>query len=415
MKQGGFDTEGILLAPRLGFAWDVSKRQQDGRARRLRHQLRPLRHRPHRRRDHQPAGGPGRHASTTACSPTCRAPASDRIHPGERGRLAASRRRPASTATAWACSETWARGIVLDVAYVGTTTRNNPRQTDIKHPRLRHALHGRGPGPHALPERRGPRRGAEPARRAPRRRTRLQRDQRAGDPTSSGPTPATAPAVRASTAGRTTTPFRPRCSAASRRASLRRLLHAVAGKTDSSAPITSPIPSTSRPTTTPSRTTTAPTTSWPTTSGTSRRAAGSWAAAGWRGSSRQLDDLRHLVAGLRQPGGAHLTIAGVNVRNRLVGTDAAGTRAASSRASRHGRPAELGRHVQPRGLQRAGVADTGRTTATTCATPGSTTTTSRSSRTFPLGGSGKRTVQLRLEMFNVLNHTQFSGYNLTPT
>jgi len=34
-------------------------------------------------------------------------------------------------------------------------------------------------------------------------------------------------------------------------------------------------------------------------------------------------------------------------------------------------------------------------------------------KNIPLGGNGKRMLQLRLEMFNVLNHTQFSGYNLT--
>ena len=34
-------------------------------------------------------------------------------------------------------------------------------------------------------------------------------------------------------------------------------------------------------------------------------------------------------------------------------------------------------------------------------------------KNFPLGGSGQRMLQLRLEMFNVLNHTQFSGVNRT--
>ena len=32
-------------------------------------------------------------------------------------------------------------------------------------------------------------------------------------------------------------------------------------------------------------------------------------------------------------------------------------------------------------------------------------------KNFALGGEGKKFLQLRLEMFNAFNHTQFSGYN----
>jgi hypothetical protein len=34
-------------------------------------------------------------------------------------------------------------------------------------------------------------------------------------------------------------------------------------------------------------------------------------------------------------------------------------------------------------------------------------------KNVPLGGDGKRYLQLRVEAFNVLNHPQVSGYNLT--
>jgi hypothetical protein len=34
-------------------------------------------------------------------------------------------------------------------------------------------------------------------------------------------------------------------------------------------------------------------------------------------------------------------------------------------------------------------------------------------KSFPLGGEGKRSLQLRMEMFNFLNQTQFSGVNRT--
>jgi hypothetical protein len=34
-------------------------------------------------------------------------------------------------------------------------------------------------------------------------------------------------------------------------------------------------------------------------------------------------------------------------------------------------------------------------------------------KSLPMGGDGKRYLQLRIEAFNVFNHPQFSGYNLT--
>ena len=145
--------------------------------------------------------------------------------------------------------------------------------------------------------------------------------------TSCGRTRATATSsTTSSTARRRTTRCRRRCSGASRRASLRRLLHAVAGDHDGlrrrhlheqprpgGLRLRASPPSIAR------------TTSWPTTSGTCPRAASSSAAAGWRGPCSTTGRSR----GSRGSRPAtrpswRLSISGQDAGNRLLGTYTAG-------------------------------------------------------------------------------------------
>ena len=109
-----------------------------------------------------------------------------------------------------------------------------------------------------------------------------------------------------------------------------------------------------------------------------------------------------------------LNIAGVNVTNRLVGTDAAGNAGGiQPRLYLTGEAKNSDGFAQPGGLRRAGHRGRGPYDRFCVRNPGFSNHDLSVFKNIPLGGNGKRMLQLRLEMFNVLNHTQFSGYNLT--
>ena len=110
-----------------------------------------------------------------------------------------------------------------------------------------------------------------------------------------------------------------------------------------------------------------------------------------------------------------LSIAGVNAAQRLLGTDAGGTSGGLQPRFRVvGDPDERRRHGRSRPPSACPrPATTGPTTASTCATRASTTTTCRSSRTSRSAAAGGACCSSGVEMFNVLNHSQFSGLNLT--
>jgi len=109
-----------------------------------------------------------------------------------------------------------------------------------------------------------------------------------------------------------------------------------------------------------------------------------------------------------------LNISGVNVTNRLVGTDAGGNAGGiQPRLYLTGDPYNGDGSLNPAAFGVPGIADDGPYDRFYARNPGFQTHDLSIFKNFPLGGNGKRALQLRLEMFNVLNHTQFSGRNIT--
>jgi len=109
-----------------------------------------------------------------------------------------------------------------------------------------------------------------------------------------------------------------------------------------------------------------------------------------------------------------LNVAGVNVANRMVGTDAGGNAGGiQPRFYLSGDAKNGDGSLNPTAFVTPGVADYGPYDRFYVRNPGFNNHDLSIFKNFPLGGGGKRSLQLRLEMFNVLNHTQFSGYNLT--
>ena len=101
--------------------------------------------------------------------------------------------------------------------------------------------------------------------------------------------------------------------------------------------------------------------------------------------------------------------------NRLLGTDSGGQRATCSRASasraiRRARPTRS----RSAAIQVPGIGDRGPYDRFYLRNPGFNNHDLSVFKNFPLpGGNASRYLQFRLEMFNVFNHTQFSGVNRT--
>ena len=109
-----------------------------------------------------------------------------------------------------------------------------------------------------------------------------------------------------------------------------------------------------------------------------------------------------------------LNVAGVNTTNRIVGTDAGGNAGGIQPRFRvSGDPKNSDGTLNPAAFVVPGIADYGPYDRFYVRNPGFNNHDLSIFKNFPIGSSGKRSLQLRLEMFNVLNHTQFSGYNLT--
>ena len=269
---GGFDTAPVLWGPRLGFAWDVRGDRQDGRPRRLRHHLRPHRHRPRRRRDHQPARHPGGDAQQRHPQ-LARGRRAERHHPRQRRRRRLARGRQGADGLQLQhrrAAEIWAGASCVDIAYVGTQSRHNPRQTDLNAIPYGAMFLRENQDPTRY-ERRRARRGARPAAGATATPACPSAARRRSTSTCCGPTPATAAMRFAAFDSKASLQLAAGGAAAALLAELqlRRLVHAVAGQDRLGRRRRRDLALRPRPpTTTRSPTSTAPTTSWRTTSGT---------------------------------------------------------------------------------------------------------------------------------------------------
>jgi hypothetical protein len=109
-----------------------------------------------------------------------------------------------------------------------------------------------------------------------------------------------------------------------------------------------------------------------------------------------------------------LSVAGVNAAQRLLGTDAGGTSGGLQPRFRvNGEPLNPDGTINPRAFSVPAPGDYGPYDRLYFRNPGFNNHDLSLFKNFPFGASGRRMVQLRLEMFNVLNHTQFSGRNAT--
>jgi hypothetical protein len=107
-----------------------------------------------------------------------------------------------------------------------------------------------------------------------------------------------------------------------------------------------------------------------------------------------------------------LTISGVNAAQRLLGTDAGGTSGGLQPRFRvSGDPIRSDGTIDPSVFSAPRPGDYGPYDRFYLRNPGFNNHDLSVFKSFPVGASGRRMLQLRVEMFNVLNHTQFSGRN----
>ena len=108
-----------------------------------------------------------------------------------------------------------------------------------------------------------------------------------------------------------------------------------------------------------------------------------------------------------------LSISGQDAGNRLLGTYSAGNLSGESpRFLITGNP-QSGGTINISAFSVPGVGNAGAYPRFYLRNPGIHNQDLSLFKNIPLGGEGKRSLQLRLEAFNVFNHPQFSGYNLS--
>jgi len=417
MKPGGFDTEGILLAPRLGFAWDVSKDNKT--VVRGGFGISYDRYDTDRIADAitNPPGVQVVTLNNGMLSDLSGAGRSDRIPTqanvvGYRSEQKMTRLYSYSLGV----QRDLGRGIVLDVAYVGTTTRNNPRQTDINIP---------GYGALFTAAAQDPTRYANGV--VPAVEPNLPAAHRDAGLAFSGLNILGIDQLRpyAGFGSLRMRSFDGRSGYNSLQASLQRRFSKgfsfgvsytlSQAKTDSSGPVvvTHPFDMAAYDYATASFDRTHYLVAnyvWNLPKG-SGLLGGGWLARAVL-DNWTISGISWMATG--NPVELALNIAGVNVTNRLVGTDAGGNAGGiQPRLYLTGDPYNSDGSLNPAAFGVPGIADDGPYDRFYVRNPGFNNHDLSLFKNIPLGGNGKRMLQLRLEMFNVLNHTQFSGYNLT--
>jgi hypothetical protein len=417
MKQGGFDTESILLAPRLGFAWDASGDHRT--VVRGGFGISYDRYDTDRIADAitNPPGIQQVTLSNGLLSDLAGASRSDRIPTqanvvGYRGDQKTTRIYSYSVGV----QRELGKGIVLDVAYVGTMTRNNPRQTDINVP---------GYGLLFTAAAQDPTRYANGV--VPAVEPNLPPAHRDAGLAFSGLNVLGIDQLRpyAGYSSLRMRSFDGRSGYNSLQASVQRrvskgftfgLSYTLSqAKTDSSGPVvvTHPFDMAAYDYAVASFDRThyfVANYVWNLPKGSGLLGGGGFARAlldNWT-----LSGISWFATG--NPVELALSVSGVNVTNRLVGTDSSGNAGGiQPRFYVSGDPKTSDGHLDPAAFVVPAIADYGPYDRFYVRNPGFQNHDLSIFKNFPLGGNGKRMLQLRLEMFNVLNHTQFSGYNLT--
>ncbi|HKQ73292.1 MAG TPA: hypothetical protein VJ810_06165, partial [Blastocatellia bacterium] len=109
-----------------------------------------------------------------------------------------------------------------------------------------------------------------------------------------------------------------------------------------------------------------------------------------------------------------LTIAGQDTGNRLLGAYSGGNLSGQQpRLYVTGDAQKAPNEINLAAFKVPGINDLGPYPRAYLRNPGFNNHDLSVLKNFPLGGEGKRSLQLRLEMFNFLNQTQFSGVNRT--
>jgi hypothetical protein len=107
-----------------------------------------------------------------------------------------------------------------------------------------------------------------------------------------------------------------------------------------------------------------------------------------------------------------ISIAGQDTGNRMVGTYAAGNSAAQQPRFRvTGEAQSAPDQINQQAFAVPGINDKGPYSRNYLRNPGFNNHDLSLFKNFPFGGGGRRFLQLRFEAFNVLNHTQFSNVN----
>ena len=127
-----------------------------------------------------------------------------------------------------------------------------------------------------------------------------------------------------------------------------------------------------------------------------------------------MDTLRHIFHRDRKPAELTLSIAGQDAGNRLLGAYSNGNLSGlQPRVKVSGTAQDAPDQINTTAFTVPGIKDIGPYPRNYLRNPGFNNHDLSVFKNFPFGRDGKSFVQLRMEMFNVFNHTQHSAVNRT--